>query len=276
MNFRIKGGSLAVAIALSWLTVAGTSAQEKKGVHHHYKLIDLGTLGGPGSTTTEGSQQVLSNSSVMVGGGDTVSLNPYPNRFNPFKRSNDNVEHAFVWQRGVVTDLGTLPGGSASFPFWINADGLIAGGSELAALDPDSGTPEFHAVLWQNHKIHDLGTLGGTSSLAVDVNNSWQVTGFALNEIADPFSMNCVYGGICPSTQTRAFLWKNGEMQDLGTVGGPDSFAQYVNDRAQVAGVSYTSDVTDPNTGLPHLDPFLWENGKMKDLGNFGGTNSFL
>ena len=264
--------SLCAALALPFVSYA----QEQKAEHHHYKLIDLGTFGGPGSTPTDGSQQILNNRGAVVGGADTPSLNPYPNCFNPFNAPDCNVQHAFIWRDGALTDLETLPGGSASFPYWINSGGIIAGASELATIDPNSGTPEFHAVLWRNDKIHDLGTLGGTASLAADVNNQGQVTGFALNAIPDPFSFNCVYGGICPSTQVHAFFWTNGKMHDLGTLGGPDSFAQYVNDHGQVAGVSYSSDVADPNTGLPHLDPFLWENGKMMNLGNFGGTNSFL
>ena len=40
-----------------------------------------------------------------------------------------------------------------------------------------------------------------------------------------------------------------------------------------MAGVGYTSNLADPSTGFPHMDPFLWRNGKMQDLGNFGGTN---
>jgi probable HAF family extracellular repeat protein len=257
--------TLFAAMTLAPVSSAQEQKEQKK-EHHHYKLIDLGTFGGPGSTTTE-FQQVLNNHGTVVGGADTSSLNPYPNCFNPFNALDCYVQHAFVWQDGELIDLGTLPGGSASFPYWISSQGLVVGGSELPTIDPNTGTPEFHAVLWKNHKIHDLGTLGGTASLAVDVNNLGQVTGFAQNEIADPFSL----AGL--GTQTRAFLWKNGKMHDLGTLGGPDSFAQYMNDSGQIAGVSYTSDIADPNTGFLQLDPFLWENGKMKDLGNFGGTN---
>jgi uncharacterized membrane protein len=70
-------------------------------------------------------------------------------------------------------------------------------------------------------------------------------------------------------------------MQDLGTLKtGNDAFAQYVNERGQVAGWSYTNTTPNPvptfDCGNGHVvptqDPFFWENEKMTDLGSFGGN----
>src|SRR5262249_25731679 len=80
-------------------------------------------------------------------------------------------------------------------------------------------------------------------------------------------------------TQMRAFLWdKHNGMQDLGTLGGPDAWAGLVNERGQVAGISYTSFTPNANNGtcapnVPGQDPFFWEKDTgMIDIGTFGGT----
>ncbi|PYX68877.1 MAG: hypothetical protein DMG72_22095, partial [Acidobacteria bacterium] len=217
---------------------------------------DLGTLGGPVSTITEFEQWLLNNG-TLTGIADTSIPDPYaPNCFDP----ECLVQHAFEWQDGVLTDLGALPGGSSSVSNWINSRGWVAGTSQNGLIDPLTGFPETRAVLWKSSGIINLGTLGGNESAATTVNNRGQATGIASNTISDPLSI-AGWG-----TQTRAFLWENGDMRDLGTLGGPDAFGQTMNDRGQVAGFSYTN-----STPNPAIHPFLWDNGKMFDL-SLGGT----
>jgi probable HAF family extracellular repeat protein len=120
---------------------------------------------------------------------------------------------------------------------------------------------------------HRPGTFGGNHSAAFSINDRGQVAGFALNDIPDPLSIYGVFFfGSANSTQTRGFLWQNGEKRDLGTLGGPDTFAVFVNARGQVSGGSYTNSTPTPPLGLATLDPFLWENGRMIDVGTLGGN----
>jgi len=231
-----------------------------------YRLLDLGTLGGPNSS--EFASPVINNQGAITGASDTADSDPNaPNCYN----GDCFLNHAYIWTKGILTDLGGLPGGFGSEGNGINDHNQIAGQSLNGLIDPLLGTPAGIAVLWQsNGQIVDLGTLGGNQSLAATVNNRGQAVGGAANAIPDEFSM---FGW---GTQTRAFLWQKGTMRDLGTLGGPDAFAIFINKRSQVAGVAYTNSTANPGTGIPTQDPFLWENGTMKDLGSLGGTLSFV
>jgi probable HAF family extracellular repeat protein len=277
MFANIIAMALFVTMAMPVCVLAqGNAGQEQTATHHHYKFIDLGTFGGPkGGISGEPSYNVINSKGTVVGGADTSLLTPEPGCYNPIGNPDCYISHAFVWRGESLKDLGTLPGGNFSFAAAINQLGQIAGVSENSLIDPALGNPEFRAVLWENDKIMDLGTLGGTASFAAMVNDSGQVIGESLNSVPDPLSIMGL-GSSLTLTQTHGFLWQHGEMHDLGTLGGPDSWAMYVNQHGQVAGASYTSDVVDPNTGTPQINAFLWENGKMKDLGNLGGTNGFI
>jgi probable HAF family extracellular repeat protein len=121
-----------------------------------------------------------------------------------------------------------------------------------------------HAVLWQNGQIKDLGVLPGDyGSYAQDVNNIGQVVG-------DSFGYSNERGYF-----TRGFIWKNGVMTELPTLGG-NSAAIAINDVGQIIGFSDT-------VPLISVNPFpagwerhavLWENGNIIDLGL--GGNSYV
>jgi len=251
---------------------ASTAAQSRNTKHHHYKFFDLGTFGGPagfssGDQTGDGvaSSVILNRGGSVVGQADTSVPNPnYPN-VCALCPSDPLILHAFRWHDGRLTNLGALPGPNSSFATWISEDGLIAGYSENGVIDPLLGIPEAEAVLWKDDRIIGLGTIEGSNqSAAFAVNGRGQVVGGALLTLPDPFSP---FG-----FELRAFQWQDGVMENLGTLGGPESVAYFVNKSDQIVGTSYTDSVANPGTGLPTQDPFLWENGTMLDLGGLGGT----
>ncbi len=233
-----------------------------------YTMIDLGTFGGP-QAFIGGDAQVLNSRGMAGGWADTTTPDPnYPN-FNPFIQApaNPQISHAFLWHDGVKTDLGALTAGSSSSISDINARGDAIGISGNGTMDSLAGYPAAVATLWTNGKLVNLGTLGGKESVGAYLNDRAQVVGFAANAVPDPYSL------VGWGTETRAFLWQSGVMQDLGTLGGPDAMAQYVNNNGQIAGVSYTNSTPNAVTGQPTTDPFLWDHGKMQDLGTLGGAS---
>jgi probable HAF family extracellular repeat protein len=269
--------SIVVIALLTAIAVPSRSSAQSRQHHPRYKLIDMGTLGGPQSYVSipdASYARVLNNAGEVTGWADTAIPDPFP---DVCFDDDCFIAHAFAWQREGMRDLGTLPGGASSQGNWISSNGLIAGISQNGEFDPlVPGFPEFRAVLWRKGEITDLGTLeGGYESIATSVNNRGQVVGFATNTVPDADSM------IGLGVQTRAFLWQDGSMQDLGTLGtGTDSMALVVNERGQIAGNSYTS--SEPSAvceqaelGSLTTGAFLWDHGIMKDLGNFGGTCTF-
>jgi probable HAF family extracellular repeat protein len=253
-------------LAISAAAPAQTTLTQKPSTkHHHYTVVDMGSLGGPGSIVYEAATRSLNNQGTFTGAADTPNLDPN-NPQNPCSAYPDNtvdpyVQHVFRWQLGEKTDLGTFPGGTSSCSQWINDRGWIVGSATTGKMDFLAGFPEANAALWRNGEILNLGTFGGSESYAWSVNDLGQVVGFASNTTPAQSAGNVFAWG---ATQTHAFLWQSGRMQDLGTLGGTDSDAFVINASGQIAGMSVTS------SGA--VDPFLWEDGKMIDLGTLGGT----
>src|SRR5690606_8916828 len=93
--------------------------------------------------------------------------------------TDDLETHAFLWENGVMTDLGTL-GGANSSAARISDNGLIVGWAENADGDR-------RACVWINGEIHDLNEMliatarpGGVLTEARDVNESGMIVGWTI------------------------------------------------------------------------------------------------
>jgi probable HAF family extracellular repeat protein len=246
--------------------------------HHRYKLVDLGTFGGPqGYLNPEGNGgPYINDRGAVVGNTQTTTPLP-PNADSFLCYPSPNINHAFEWRGHDTIDLGALSPSdyNCSDALAINDRGEAAGQSSNGVLDPQLGLTELRAVVWKDGEIRDLGTFGGNESGAGSINRYGQVAGYALNSIPDPYSLfGFVFLGSQNSTQTRAFIWQDGHKRDLGTLGGPDAQVYpggSINDRGQVIGFSYTNSVPNATTGLPTLHPFFWDGRRMVDVGSLGG-----
>jgi probable HAF family extracellular repeat protein len=168
--------------------------------------------------------------------------------------------HAFLYENGETTDLGTLDG-EQSFAMAVNEAGQVVGeaGTFLSGTLPGNVFHSDHAFLYENGTMHDLGSLGYSCyveddegaleeycderSSATDINNTGQIAGFSTTF----------------DSGTHAFLLTDEAFEDLGTLGGSQSWAYAVNDSGQVVGTSISG-----VDGFYH--PFIYDLGTMYDL----------
>jgi probable HAF family extracellular repeat protein len=276
---RIIALTLLAALALPVsLAAQGQAKKTQPHQYHHYQIADPGTFGGPQSFRTSGTLGTfggavgdLNNQGAFGGDADTSTIDPICANHPP----DCYASHAFIFQNGAKTDLGILPDGINSQVNWVSANGLITGNADNTHPDPLLGIPfQIRGTFWGHDRvITDIGALPGTYFAGpIAVNNRGEVVGAAMNTIPDSNSM---WGS---GYQTRAFYWKDGVMQDLGTLGtGTDALAGLINERGQVAGLSYTNAIPSAFCAqagyLLTTGAFIWDkkNG-MKDLGGFGGT----
>jgi probable HAF family extracellular repeat protein len=244
----------------SWGYVAHTF-QSQNGV-----MTDMGALPGGGSS----SPTWESANGLLAGVSENGQLDPL--------FSNLPEVHAVLWKNGSITDLGTLAGGGyQSEAEAVNSRGQVVGSALNTIPDPNSmASSNFwywdvpygyqqRAFLWDEKSgMQDLGTLGtGTDARATLINEKGQVVGWSYTNSAP---------GACGNgfaLNTASFIWdKQNGMTDLGNLGGTCTLAFDLSNEGLVVGISYLA-------GDSYQHAFLWENGKLNDLGSaLGGDNA--
>lgn len=123
------------------------------------------------------------------------------------------------------------------------------------------------------YRVQDLGSLGGTASAGIGINNFGLVTGSS---------------NLPGDQRTHATAWLLGSTFDLGTLGGDNSAVVFPvkNDYGLIAGVAETAQL-DPNGESWSCSAFfptvthhtclgaVWEWGHKRALPTLGGNNGF-
>src|SRR3954466_5377696 len=109
----------ALAVCTLAFPNANAASSAKPPAYPHYRLIDLGTLGGPNGGQISNGVTVNERGDVIALGG-TTTPDPFPD--TPLQ-DDGLIWHAILGNaNGVVLDLGGL-GGNHSLPFWISGNG---------------------------------------------------------------------------------------------------------------------------------------------------------
>jgi probable HAF family extracellular repeat protein len=240
----LAGAVVSLAGGTAWTASITASAPSAE----RWVIRDLGTFGGPNSEAI-----AINERGQIVGTATTTATD---------ERGNA-VGHAFLWTNGKLQDLGTLDGRNSEARD-VNNRGQVVGGAEIG--QQSDGRPITHAFLWENGAMRDLGTLGEPlwESEAVDINERGQVVGEADTENRDEDTN----GGLPPH---HAFLWQEGSMRDLSTLGGELSEAVGINDHGQIIGLNRVGYFIGT---FFETKAFLWTNGRMRSIGTLGGRYS--
>jgi probable HAF family extracellular repeat protein len=178
--------------------------------------------------------------------------------------------------RYTVSYLPTL-GGSRNRAAGISNSGLVAG------FVNRPGNATRVAAFWRKGSLDTLGTLGGPNSIVQwpGVSNNGIVAGITETAGLDPLHEEWSCTAFLPSVTGHicvGFVWQDGRMKPLPTLGGNQGFATSVNSVGQVVGWAETP-VFDPTCNLPQQLQFravLWDtrSGTMQQLRPLPGDST--
>jgi probable HAF family extracellular repeat protein len=188
----------------------------------------LGTLGGRDSEAFG-----INNAGQVVGWSNTAG---------PTGVSSD--EHAFIFQNGVMQDLGAQTTSRGSWASNINSTGQVSGWGS------SSGVSDSGAFLYAGGTFQFFAQSG----IAWDINNAGQIVG----------SM----GGNDDGTKL-AFLFSGGVLQDLGNFSQNKSAQAFaINNAGQIVGFSSPSFLSSGEQA------FVFSAGVMQNLNDLIAANS--
>jgi hypothetical protein len=118
--------------------------------------------------------------------------------------TGDQTWHSFLWDRGIVQDLGDL-GGVLTTSSWLSEPGHVVGKSDVkeicTACAPGNQKQLHHPFLWKHGVMKDLGLLeGDTAGTAYSINRHDQIVGRSLA------CMKINPDDSCEGTMYHAFL----------------------------------------------------------------------
>ncbi len=246
-----------------------------------YGIKELGTLGGNSSFARDINDrgQITGNANVPNG-----------------------RLHAFLWENGLMLDLGFLPNGvEFSRGFSINNNGVVTGESDndrskafvyfpnsrrmTALLDLIVANPDnlniaggFGAGI--NDQLQIVGTMSRLSPSvirgfifdrgvvrdlgSIDNLTTTPARAWGINNFGQAVGVSRNSNGV-----SHATLWNNGTATDLGSLGGPTAFSEAfrINEAGQAVGRSTVT------AGVVGQNAVLWTNGEIRDLGRLPGLN---
>ncbi len=171
----------------------------------------------------------INNNGELTSLGTFGGLTSYARAINEAGQVTGNASntsgymHAFLWTNGIKRDLGNLVNipNVDSYGYGINDAGQVVGGSQYFW-----GQLLFHAFIYSDGVMTDLGTFGGTESVANDINNAGQIVGWA---------------ALATTNAHRAFLYENGTMINMNALIPADSGwtlteANGINEQGSIVG----------------------------------------
>ncbi len=227
---------------------------------------DQRTPNDPNDSDTGANQRqnfpVLTNVFLNGSGGVTVQGTLQTAASQPYRleffSGPVNVAPDYTYARDFVGWTNVVLGASGQTNFSFTFPAPVPPGYFICATatDTNGNTSELSAgqqIPNQLYVATPVGTLGHGVNMGTDLNNLGDAVGWA-------------YAGV-QGTNTHAFLFSTGNMQDLGTLGGRHSFARGINDSRVIVGYAETA-----NNYAIH--GFRWAGGSMQDLGILPANNA--